>query len=230
MREYRVKITVRNNLLLTAIEEAGYKTQADFARAAGLLPTEVNELVAMRKAPIGERGSFIDTAVKIMEVLGACPTDLWTAEQLNMNLKRNTTERSYGKEDLKLFMDKEDAVLLDFDINKNIDETETHNVVEDIIDSLTPREAKILRLRYGIDVDKEYKFEEIASMFGVTRERIRQIEAKALRKMRHPARSDALRNLIYEGSILTSEDKKKMKERLEKLQKEQDEADEDEQY
>jgi DNA-binding CsgD family transcriptional regulator len=68
----------------------------------------------------------------------------------------------------------------------------------DILDSLTPREAKVLRLRFGIDMPSEYTLEEVGEMFGVTRERIRQIEAKALRKMRHPARSDKLKTLLFD--------------------------------
>jgi RNA polymerase sigma factor (sigma-70 family) len=60
--------------------------------------------------------------------------------------------------------------------------------IRDILDSLTPREAKVLRLRFGIDMPSEYTLEEVGEMFGEPRERIRQSEAKALRKMRNPAR------------------------------------------
>jgi RNA polymerase sigma factor (sigma-70 family) len=72
------------------------------------------------------------------------------------------------------------------------------NYIRDILDSLNPREAKVLRLRFGIDMPSEYTLEEVGEMFGVTRERIRQIEAKALRKMRHPARSDKLKTLLMD--------------------------------
>lgn len=221
MKEYRVKVTVRNNLLLTAIEEAGYKSQADFAKACELNNTAVNALVAMRMAPIGDRGDFIDAAKKIMEVLGACPTDLWTEEQLNLSLKRNTSERSYGKEELNLFMVKAaDNLLIDFNIGKDIDEKETHDRVEYYLDSLTPRESKILRLRFGIDTDKEHTLEEVADMFDVTKERIRQIEMKGLRKMRHPSRSDELAGLLCEASIQTSEDRKRIKAEIDARLKE----------
>ena len=71
--------------------------------------------------------------------------------------------------------------------------------IRDILDSLTPREAKVLRLRFGIDMPSEYTLEEVGEMFNLTRERIRQIEAKALRKMRHPARSDKLKTLLFDG-------------------------------
>jgi RNA polymerase primary sigma factor len=66
----------------------------------------------------------------------------------------------------------------------------------DVLDSLTAREAKVLRMRFGIDMNTDHTLEEVGKQFDVTRERIRQIEAKALRKLRHPSRSDPLRSFI----------------------------------
>ncbi|MDD2808282.1 RNA polymerase sigma factor RpoD [Rhodoferax sp.] len=68
------------------------------------------------------------------------------------------------------------------------------DVVKDILDSLTPREAKVLRMRFGIEMTNDHTLEEVGKQFDVTRERIRQIEAKALRKLKHPSRSDKLRS------------------------------------
>ena len=68
------------------------------------------------------------------------------------------------------------------------------DVVKDILDSLTPREAKVLRMRFGIEMASDHTLEEVGKQFDVTRERIRQIEAKALRKLKHPSRSDKLRS------------------------------------
>ncbi len=70
------------------------------------------------------------------------------------------------------------------------------DVVKDILDSLTPREAKVLRMRFGIEMSTDHTLEEVGKQFDVTRERIRQIEAKALRKLKHPSRSDKLRSFI----------------------------------
>jgi len=66
------------------------------------------------------------------------------------------------------------------------------SLMRDVLDSLTPREKKVLKLRFGVDMTKEYSLEEVGSFMGITRERVRQIEAKALRKMRHPSRSKML--------------------------------------
>ncbi|MDR0241634.1 MAG: RNA polymerase sigma factor RpoD [Burkholderia sp.] len=70
------------------------------------------------------------------------------------------------------------------------------DVVKDVLDSLTPREAKVLRMRFGIEMSTDHTLEEVGKQFDVTRERIRQIEAKALRKLRHPSRSDKLKSFL----------------------------------
>jgi RNA polymerase primary sigma factor len=73
------------------------------------------------------------------------------------------------------------------------------NVVKDVLDSLTPREAKVLRMRFGVEMSTDHTLEEVGKQFDVTRERIRQIEAKALRKLRHPSRSDKLKSFLEGG-------------------------------
>jgi RNA polymerase primary sigma factor len=71
-----------------------------------------------------------------------------------------------------------------------------HETVKEILDSVTPNEARILRMRFGIDLSADHTLEEVGQVFGVTRERIRQLESKALRKLNHPSRSDKLRDLL----------------------------------
>ncbi len=99
--------------------------------------------------------------------------------------------------------DDEDSHLGDFieDLNAEspIDSTTNTNLMEtvrDVLAGLTPREAKVLRMRFGIDMNTDHTLEEVGKQFDVTRERIRQIEAKALRKLRHPSRSEQLRSFL----------------------------------
>ena len=73
-------------------------------------------------------------------------------------------------------------------------------ITKDVLDTLTPREAKVLRMRFGIEMNTDHTLEEVGKQFDVTRERIRQIEAKALRKLRHPSRSDKLRSVLDSGN------------------------------
>ncbi|EKD75179.1 MAG: hypothetical protein ACD_44C00206G0018 [uncultured bacterium] len=92
----------------------------------------------------------------------------------------------------------EDANLfspLDSAINEGLREA-----TRQVLTSLTPREAKVLRMRFGIDMNTDHTLEEVGKQFDVTRERIRQIEAKALRKMRHPSRAELLRSFLEENS------------------------------
>jgi RNA polymerase primary sigma factor len=99
--------------------------------------------------------------------------------------------------------DDEDSHLGDFIEDTNvmspIDNTTDINLMEtvrDVLAGLTPREAKVLRMRFGIDMNTDHTLEEVGKQFDVTRERIRQIEAKALRKLRHPSRSEQLRSFL----------------------------------
>jgi RNA polymerase primary sigma factor len=72
-------------------------------------------------------------------------------------------------------------------------------VAGEVLDTLTPREAKVLRMRFGVDMNTDHTLEEVGKQFDVTRERIRQIEAKALRKLRHPTRSERLKSFLDRG-------------------------------
>lgn len=90
----------------------------------------------------------------------------------------------------------EDATV-DSPVDSSIDEG-LREATKDVLGSLTAREAKVLRMRFGIDMNTDHTLEEVGKQFDVTRERIRQIEAKALRKLRHPTRSDHLRSFLDE--------------------------------
>ena len=99
--------------------------------------------------------------------------------------------------------DDEDSHLGDFIEDKNIKapvEIATasglKNATDEILESLTEREAKVLQMRFGIGMNTDHTLEEVGKQFDVTRERIRQIEAKALRKLRHPSRSEHLRSFL----------------------------------
>ncbi len=88
-------------------------------------------------------------------------------------------------------------VTVDSPVDSSIDEG-LREATKDVLSSLTAREAKVLRMRFGIDMNTDHTLEEVGKQFDVTRERIRQIEAKALRKLRHPSRSDHLRSFLDE--------------------------------
>jgi hypothetical protein len=95
---------------------------------------------------------------------------------------------------------------------EEVHKKEMIRVVDEVLDTLTPRSKKVLCLRYGIGLTQDYTLEEVGTRFDVTRERIRQIEAKALRNLKHPYRSDKLRELIgvYESTEEKENEQKKL--------------------
>lgn len=195
VEEYRVKITVRNNLIMRAIEEMGYTNLGQFAKCEGIALGGLYDLINLKKSPIGVEGEFSKYAKELMEVLGACPTDLWTEEQLTLTLKKNSEERQLSKEGLRIALQSTARSLIGLP-HKDIEQKEAEVVIKDMLDSISPRRAKILSLRFGLGGVEEHTLEETAELFDCTRERIRQIEAKALRDMRHPSRSDTLKILM----------------------------------
>jgi len=100
------------------------------------------------------------------------------------------------------FLDSDDNLSEGASVGSPIETATDENLKEatkGILSGLTAREAKVLRMRFGIDMNTDHTLEEVGKQFDVTRERIRQIEAKALRKLRHPTRSDHLRTFIDES-------------------------------
>lgn len=187
--EYRVKVSVSNNLLIQAIENAGYKNQSDFARAIGCGTSNINMLCGLRISPMTREGEFTKVANQVMEALGACPTDLWTEEQLTMNLKKSSSWSVMGREELHVLMNGEQKSLLE-----SVAGQELKKAMDDVRKTLTYREQQIIGLRF----DEDKSLEECGKELGVSRERVRQMEAKALRKMRYPSRSDQLKDFVEE--------------------------------
>jgi RNA polymerase sigma factor (sigma-70 family) len=115
---------------------------------------------------------------------------------------------------------KEDSMLPEFpclpyeeepyiDPDEELRKKELAEHVQEMLDGLTPREAKVLQMRFGIGLDSDYTLEEVGVAFRVTRERIRQIEARAMRKMKHPFRSEILRQFYADEYYKTTEEKKR---------------------
>lgn len=190
-------MTVRNNLILSAISALGFKSGASFAAQCGLTSQQLTKLIAMKKSPINQNGEFCEDAKKLMEALGAAPSDLWTDRQLTLSLHRNTGERAVEEIDIQYILDNHlEAMTLPCP-SEGLEAKDAERVIEDLLDTLTPNEADTLRKRYGLAGQDELTLEQCAHMKGVTKERIRQIEAKALRKLRHPERREFPNSLGY---------------------------------
>jgi RNA polymerase sigma factor (sigma-70 family) len=189
MKEFRLKVSVRNNLLLSAIEAQGYVSVAEFERACGLGMGRINNLVAMREAPISTSGEFSKNAKLVMEVLGAAPTDLWTEQQLTIKLKTNSGERDIDADIVQHLLEQKSRTDYLPSPEDSLLAAETSAIVEQVLGTLKPREKDILQERF----EKDLTLEEVGNHHGVSKERIRGIEAKALRKLRHESRSKILK-------------------------------------
>ena len=149
---------------------------------------------------------IVRTSRQMLNEIGREPTPEELAEKLGMPLEKVRKVLKIAKEPLSLetpIGDEEDSHLGDFIEDKNailpIDAAIQSNLRETttrVLASLTPREERILRMRFGIGMNKDHTLEEVGKQFSVTRERIRQIEAKALRKLKHPSRSRILRSFL----------------------------------
>jgi len=145
---------------------------------------------------------------QMLQEMGREPSPEELAERMEMPEDKIRKVLKIAKEPISMetpIGEDEDAsigdLIEDNTIAQPIDEATKHNLTEstrDVLSSLTAREAKVLRMRFGIDMNTDHTLEEVGKQFDVTRERIRQIEAKALRKLRHPTRSDHLRSFIDE--------------------------------
>ena len=149
---------------------------------------------------------IVRTSRKMLHEIGREPTPEELAEKLAMPLEKVRKVLKIAKEPISLetpIGDEEDSHLGDFIEDKNavlpIDAAIQSNLRETttrVLASLTPREERVLRMRFGIGMNTDHTLEEVGQQFSVTRERIRQIEAKALRKLKHPSRSRKLRSFL----------------------------------
>ncbi len=145
---------------------------------------------------------------QMLQEMGREPTPEELAERMDMPEDKVRKVLKIAKEPISMetpIGDDEDSHLGDFiediTVSSPIDSATVEGLREtthSVLAGLTPREAKVLRMRFGIDMNTDHTLEEVGKQFDVTRERIRQIEAKALRKLRHPSRSDQLRSFLIE--------------------------------
>jgi len=189
MNDYRVKITIRNEKLLTAMEGMGYKSVAEFSRNQGLNGARVNEIINGKITPLDREGNPKELTKEILEILNLTIEKAFTEKQLK-GFKKHTFEVKIEEEKLLQIINPAENQEI------KVIEQEVKSKLYEILSTLTPREEKILRMRFGIGMNTDHTLEEVGRKFFVTRDRIRQIEDKALRKLKHPT---VVRKLIEAG-------------------------------
>ena len=202
--------------LMKAVDKFEYRRGYKFSTyATWLIRQSITRSIADQARTIRIPVHMIETINKLsrtsrnlVQELGREPTADELSHHIGMPLHKVRKVLKIAKEPISLdtpIGDDEDSLLKDFIADENVDDpsqaTVSSNMGEktrEALKSLTAREEKVLRMRFGLDEVKDHTLEEVGQDFDVTRERIRQIEAKALRKLRHPSRSKLLKS-FYEG-------------------------------
>ena len=169
--DFNIKISVRNGRLLKAIR-ARYDSVADLARKCHLHQTRVNSLVTMKVKPFNQNG-WTDLALDVAAMVGKEPEDLWPDHLRELKLIKSTAEMEVDLDSVK-------QLIQDGTSEKSLSQI---SAISKFSENLTPRERQCMAMRWALG----HTLDETARVFGVTRERMRQVEAKAIRKMKGAA-------------------------------------------
>lgn len=196
--------------LMKAVEKFEFERGYKFSTyATWWIRQAITRAIADQSRTIRVPVHMVETLNKINKIKrtfiqehGREPSYAELAKELNLDEKKIKNIIKISKEPISLHTpvgDSEDAFIQDFIVNENefspadaVANSDLKERIREVLQSLTPREAKVLKMRFGIDVASEHTLEEVGKDFSVTRERIRQIEVKALKKLRHPSRSKKL--------------------------------------
>jgi RNA polymerase primary sigma factor len=205
--------------LLKAVEKFEFERGFKFSTyATWWIRQAISRAIADQSRTIRVPVHMVETLNKINKIKrsfvqeqGREPTYAELAKELNLDEKKIKNIIKISREPISLQTpvgDGEDALIQDFIENENefspsetVENTDLKDQVRAMLKTLAPREEKVLKMRFGIDVASEYTLEEVGKDFSVTRERIRQIEVKALRKLRHPSRSKKLLSFFEKDEL-----------------------------
>ena len=168
MEDFNIKVSVRNGRLLKAIR-ARYDSVADLSRQLVRGKSQLQSLVTMKAKPFNDKG-WTDLALDVAAMVGEEPEELWPEHIRELQLLKSTSEMEVGLDSVK-------RIIQDGSTEKTLTQ---FSAISDLSSGLSPRERRCISLRFAL----HQSLEETAKVMGVTRERARQIECKALRKMR----------------------------------------------
>jgi RNA polymerase sigma factor (sigma-70 family) len=198
IKDIRVVVSLKNNQLYERRKKLGY-SQAMFAQVLDIKLTRYTALELMKEKPYkvisGKYGQTVlewsKTAHKLIEYYDCDFEDLFPQAVLNITVTR--IEKSVDVHELQqsAFADR---LLVAPDVN--VEKADLRDKIFGAFDTLDPKEHMILSMRFGLDGKGERTLEEVAKEFGISRNRVRQLESRALRRMRHPARAGSLHTMI----------------------------------
>jgi DNA-binding CsgD family transcriptional regulator len=173
--EYAVKVTVRNGLILRQMKKLGIKSQTELAELSGVSPSMVGMLIRLKRRPLSAvTGEWLSVAFALSSALRLEPEELWTEKQRGMALESNSREVSMGEEEVMQLASGQGT-------EQMVQKVLTTRAVDSALKLLPPREEQVVR---RVFLENE-TLEEISDDLGVTRERVRQISLRALRRLKH---------------------------------------------
>lgn len=193
-KEYRVDVKIKNNLILEKIEQMGFKSLKSFCDANNVCYKTLHEILNFSKKPLTHEGKYRRIVHTLCGIFNCIPEELFSANQMETALETNKKTYKVNEAEMQFMLDNHQDIksLEDQVLNDQMDKS-----IANILKTLTPREEEVIKMRMGLGDDGiSYTLEEIGKKFDINRERVRQIEDKALSKMRHPEITGRLREFI----------------------------------
>jgi RNA polymerase sigma factor (sigma-70 family) len=193
-KDYLVEVKVKNNWLMKKIKDAGYENIAQLSKAHNLNPSEIGEYANFKKTPLNDKGEWRKSFLKLSEILKCMPEDICPPQHLENGLKNNNILFEANAQEILTLTSGNTYTAIPA-IEKIIEE-EDINQINQSLDYLTPKEKKIIEMRFALGEEPDEKtYEDIGKIYNLSRERIRQIEIKAIRKLRRANDTIKLRDI-----------------------------------
>ncbi len=175
MEDYRLIIRVKNNLLYMKMVEAGFESQSELARATGLAPKTIGEIANLKIGAFNADGRPSKATQKLCDYFGCLPEDIYPPEVLHVGIPKNVVERVISSQEVAGYLKQQEI-----DPAYQLENCADNKFLKQQINRLTPRQQKVIKARFFDD----RTLNNVGNELGVSRDRIRQIEAQALRKLR----------------------------------------------
>jgi len=190
-KDYAVSVKFRNGPLVRLMRGKGINTAAELSRATGIAQITIGKCLNLKSPAVGKKGQWLSYTTQLADFFGVLPEDIYPPQHISKGLKVNQVEGEVSFEEMVALSGGENLSYLE--------EWDGDGVgfsgegLDMALNSIASRERSIIRDRYGLDGEEPKTLSEIGDKFGVSGTRIAQIEARALRKLRHPSRERKIR-------------------------------------